>query len=96
MCSRELRHKHAIQELSLKCGFMVPVNSVIKENLQEIYVIHFNIRGRMVVESGGRVGFKSNPLTLHELRLQIFFEAAVQTLTEVRLVLLTAMKKTWH
>jgi hypothetical protein len=72
---------------------MVPVYNGIKENQQEINVIHLNIRVGVVVESGDSDHFISNPLTLTELRLQISFEATVQTLTEVQLVVFTAMKK---
>ena len=49
----------------------------------------------MVVESGDSDHFVSNPLTLTELRLQISFEATVQTLTEVRLFLLITIKVTY-
>ena len=48
----------------------------------------------MVVESGNNNNSIWNPLTLTELRLQISFEATIQTLTEVRRVALKAMKKT--
>jgi hypothetical protein len=75
---------------------MVPVYNGIKENQQEINVIHLNIRVGVVVESGDSDHFISNPLTLTELRLQISFEATVQTLTDNRVVLLITLKVTYN
>ena len=60
----------------------------MKRTLKLGHFIDLNIRVGVVVESGDSAHFFWNPLTLTELRLQISFEATVQTLTEVRLVVL--------